>query len=127
MSPRCDGHRPILRRAKGADMAGRQKCLRLTKEYLDWWAQSTPLHCGDIKQPSCDYKAMGARASNTSRNVRKGNAKGVMPTESPLYFRSGKLYFFSNSLKRGSPRKGKNWGSTLTKVSRHGLVQMTGL
>ena len=49
--------------AKGADMAGRQKCLRLTKEYLDWWAQSTPLHCGDIKQPSCDYKAMGARAS----------------------------------------------------------------
>jgi C_GCAxxG_C_C family probable redox protein len=48
--------------AKGGDKAGRQKCQRLTKEYLDWWAASTPLRCGDIKQP-CDYKAMGAKAS----------------------------------------------------------------
>jgi len=48
--------------AKGSDKAGRQKCQRLTKEYLEWWAQGAPMHCGDIKQP-CDYKAMGAKAS----------------------------------------------------------------
>ncbi len=47
---------------KGGDMAGRQKCQRLTKEYVDWWAQANPLHCGEIKQP-CDYKTMGAKAS----------------------------------------------------------------
>jgi C_GCAxxG_C_C family probable redox protein len=49
--------------AKGSDKAGRQKCQRLTKEYLDWWAASNPMHCGEIKQP-CDYKAMGAKSSD---------------------------------------------------------------
>ena len=48
--------------AKGNDKAGRQKCQELTKEYLDWWAKDTPLHCGDIKRPH-DYKAMGEKAS----------------------------------------------------------------
>ena len=48
--------------AKGGDKAGRQKCQRLTKEYLEWWAKSAPLHCGEIKQP-CDYKAMGQKSS----------------------------------------------------------------
>jgi len=48
--------------AKGSDKAARQKCGRLTKEYLDWWTASTPLHCGDIKQP-CDYSLMGKNAS----------------------------------------------------------------
>ena len=48
--------------AKGNDKAGRQKCQRLTKEYFDWWAKDTPIHCGEIKQP-CDYKAMGEKAS----------------------------------------------------------------
>ncbi len=48
--------------AKGGDKAGRQKCQRLTKEYLDWWASGNPLHCGEIKQP-CDYKAMGEKTS----------------------------------------------------------------
>jgi len=47
---------------KGADKEGRKKCQRLTKEYVDWWAKSYPLHCGEIKQP-CDYKTMGAKAS----------------------------------------------------------------
>lgn len=47
---------------KGGDKAGRQKCQRLTKEYLDWWAKTNPLHCGEIKQP-CDYKAMGEKSS----------------------------------------------------------------
>jgi C_GCAxxG_C_C family probable redox protein len=49
--------------AKGGDKAGRQKCQRLTKEYLDWWAKSTPLRCSEIKQP-CDYKGMGEKASD---------------------------------------------------------------
>ena len=48
--------------AKGSDKAARQKCQRLTKEYLDWWTASTPLHCGDIKQP-CAYPLMGKNAS----------------------------------------------------------------
>jgi C_GCAxxG_C_C family probable redox protein len=48
--------------AKGSDKAARQKCQRMTKEYLDWWTASTPLHCGDIKQP-CDYPLMGKNAS----------------------------------------------------------------
>jgi len=48
--------------AKGNDKAGRAKCQKMTKEYLDWWAKTTPLHCGDIKQP-CDYKAMGEKSS----------------------------------------------------------------
>lgn len=48
--------------AKGGDKAGRQKCQRLTKEYLDWWTTATPLHCGDIKHP-CDYKGMGEKTS----------------------------------------------------------------
>jgi C_GCAxxG_C_C family probable redox protein len=47
---------------KGNDKKGRQTCQRLTKEYLDWWAKSYPLHCADIKQP-CDYRSMGAKAS----------------------------------------------------------------
>jgi C_GCAxxG_C_C family probable redox protein len=49
--------------AKGSDKAGRQKCQRLTKEYVDWWTSTTPIHCGEIKQP-CDYKAMGEKASD---------------------------------------------------------------
>ena len=48
--------------AKGSDKAARQKCGRLTKEYLDWWTASTPLHCGDIKQP-CGFQLMGKNAS----------------------------------------------------------------
>jgi len=48
--------------AKGGDKAGRQKCQRLTKEYLAWWSNAHPLHCGEIKQP-CDYKSMGEKAS----------------------------------------------------------------
>jgi C_GCAxxG_C_C family probable redox protein len=48
--------------AKGGDKAGRQKCQRLTKEYLAWWSTAHPLHCGEIKQP-CDYKLMGEKAS----------------------------------------------------------------
>jgi len=62
--------------AKGGDKTGRQKCQRLTKDYLDWWAESSPMRCGDIKQP-CDYKAMGAKASEFlqklfEREMQKG-------------------------------------------------------
>lgn len=62
--------------AKGNDKAGRQKCQRLTKEYLDWWAQTWPLRCGDIKQP-CDFKLMGAKASEFLQGVfEREAAKG---------------------------------------------------
>ncbi len=62
--------------AKGNDKAGRQKCQRLTKEYLEWWSQTRPLHCGDIKQP-CDFKLMGAKASEFLQSIfEREAAKG---------------------------------------------------
>jgi C_GCAxxG_C_C family probable redox protein len=62
--------------AKGSDKAARQKCLRLTKEYLEWWAQASPLRCGEIKPP-CDYKLMGARASDYLQKMfERETAKG---------------------------------------------------
>lgn len=45
-----------------SDKEKRQKCARLTKEYVDWWEKSYSLHCGDIKQP-CNYPDMGAKAA----------------------------------------------------------------
>jgi C_GCAxxG_C_C family probable redox protein len=49
--------------AKGGDRAGRQKCQKLTKEYLAWWTKAYPLHCGEITPP-CDYKVMGEKAAD---------------------------------------------------------------
>jgi len=40
----------------------RQKCQRLTKEYVDWWEKNYPIHCGEIKHP-CNYQDMGAEAA----------------------------------------------------------------
>jgi len=30
-----------------------------------WWVKSTPMHCGNIKQP-CDYKGMGGKPPSSS-------------------------------------------------------------
>jgi C_GCAxxG_C_C family probable redox protein len=53
---------------KGNDKAARDRCHRLTKEYIKWWAENYPLRCGDIKQP-CDYKGMGEKASDFLQGV----------------------------------------------------------
>jgi C_GCAxxG_C_C family probable redox protein len=59
---------------KGNDKAARDKCHRLTKEYMKWWAENYPLRCGDIKQP-CDYKGMGEKASDFLQGVFERESK----------------------------------------------------
>lgn len=60
--------------AKGGDKAARQKCQRLTKEYLEWWTANIPLHCGEIKQP-CNYQLMGKNASEFLQKVFEREAQ----------------------------------------------------
>jgi C_GCAxxG_C_C family probable redox protein len=65
---------------KGSDNAARKACVRLAKEYSDWWAKSYPVHCREInkseKEP-CDYKLMGQKVSDFlqamfDRETKKG-------------------------------------------------------
>ena len=59
---------------KGNDKAAREKCHRLTKEYMKWWGGNYPLHCGDIKEP-CDYKGMAEKASDFLQGVFERESK----------------------------------------------------
>lgn len=59
---------------KGNDKAARDKCHRLTKEYMKWWAENYPLRCGDIKEP-CDYKGMAEKASDFLQGVFERESK----------------------------------------------------
>jgi len=48
---------------RGNDKPARQKCHKLTKEYMAWWKERHALKCKDIGQP-CDYKSMAKEASD---------------------------------------------------------------
>jgi C_GCAxxG_C_C family probable redox protein len=49
--------------SQGSDRAGREKCHRLTKEYMEWWEDNRPLHCSEIGEP-CDYRSLAAESSD---------------------------------------------------------------
>ncbi len=48
---------------QGSNRAARDKCHRLTREYLAWWEGNHPLRCAEIGEP-CDYRTMATEASD---------------------------------------------------------------
>ncbi len=64
----------------GSDKDSRKTCVRLAKEYSDWWTKNYPLHCREINKSEaapCDYKLMGHKVSDFlqamfERETKKG-------------------------------------------------------